>query len=64
MKEEMAYCVAHPEEIDKIAKVKAQVDEVKGVMMGNIEKVSYFIIRLFLIKTFSSIFYKKLLHLV
>nr|XP_043609378.1 putative vesicle-associated membrane protein 726 [Erigeron canadensis] len=39
MKEQMQYCVAHPEEIDKIAKVKAQVDEVKGVMMDNIEKV-------------------------
>ncbi|KAL4555395.1 hypothetical protein LXL04_038013 [Taraxacum kok-saghyz] len=38
MKDEMSYCVAHPEEIDKIAKVKAQVDEVKGVMMDNIEK--------------------------
>ncbi|KAK1426377.1 hypothetical protein QVD17_15048 [Tagetes erecta] len=39
MKEQMKYCVAHPEEIDKIAKVKAQVSEVKGVMLDNIEKV-------------------------
>ncbi|KAI3511527.1 hypothetical protein L2E82_29093 [Cichorium intybus] len=39
MKEEMTWCVNHPEEIDKVAKVKAQVDEVKGVMMENIEKV-------------------------
>ncbi|KAI3826645.1 hypothetical protein L1987_00695 [Smallanthus sonchifolius] len=39
MKEQMKYCVTHPEEIDKIAKVKAQVSEVKGVMMENIEKV-------------------------
>ncbi|KAK1413682.1 hypothetical protein QVD17_35458 [Tagetes erecta] len=37
--EQMKYCVSHPEEIDKIAKVKAQVSEVKGVMMENIEKV-------------------------
>lgn len=37
----MTYCVTHPEEIDKIAKVKAQVSEVKGVMMENIEKVSF-----------------------
>ncbi|GAY33736.1 hypothetical protein CUMW_007830 [Citrus unshiu] len=33
------YCVDHPEEISKLAKVKAQVSEVKGVMMENIEKV-------------------------
>ncbi|KAK9068724.1 hypothetical protein SSX86_012839 [Deinandra increscens subsp. villosa] len=39
MKEQMQYCVSHPEEIDKIAKVKAQVSEVKGVMLDNIEKV-------------------------
>lgn len=35
----MLYCVEHPEEISKLAKVKAQVSEVKGVMMENIEKV-------------------------
>lgn len=35
----MKYCVEHPEEINKLAKVKAQVSEVKGVMMENIEKV-------------------------
>ncbi|KAI4356436.1 hypothetical protein L6164_000458 [Bauhinia variegata] len=39
LKEQMVYCVEHPEEISKIAKVKAQVTEVKGVMMENIEKV-------------------------
>ncbi|KAK4408211.1 Vesicle-associated membrane protein [Sesamum angolense] len=37
--EQMQYCVDHPEEISKLAKVKAQVSEVKGVMMENIEKV-------------------------
>lgn len=37
----MQYCVDHPEEISKIAKVKAQVSEVKGVMMENIEKVFF-----------------------
>ena len=36
----MQYCVDNPEEISKLAKVKAQVSEVKGVMMENIEKVS------------------------
>ncbi|KAL3628086.1 hypothetical protein CASFOL_028188 [Castilleja foliolosa] len=39
LKEQMHYCVNHPEEINKLAKVKAQVNEVKGVMMENIEKV-------------------------
>ncbi|KAG8385126.1 hypothetical protein BUALT_Bualt03G0009400 [Buddleja alternifolia] len=39
LKEHMQYCVEHPEEISKFAKVKAQVSEVKGVMMENIEKV-------------------------
>ncbi|KAJ6882749.1 hypothetical protein NC651_029128 [Populus alba x Populus x berolinensis] len=39
LKEHMKYCADHPEEISKLAKVKAQVSEVKGVMMENIEKV-------------------------
>ncbi|KAK9093604.1 hypothetical protein Syun_028515 [Stephania yunnanensis] len=39
LKEHMQYCIDHPEEISKLAKVKAQVSEVKGVMMENIEKV-------------------------
>jgi vesicle-associated membrane protein 72 len=42
LKEHMKYCDQHPEEIDKLAKVKAQVTEVKGVMMQNIEKVWLF----------------------
>ena len=40
LKDHMQYCVDHPEEMDKMAKVKAQVSEVKGIMMENIEKVS------------------------
>ncbi|XP_008234811.1 PREDICTED: putative vesicle-associated membrane protein 726 [Prunus mume] len=39
LKDHMKYCLDHPEEINKLAKVKAQVTEVKGVMMDNIEKV-------------------------
>ncbi|KAJ0797655.1 putative Longin domain, v-SNARE, coiled-coil domain-containing protein [Helianthus annuus] len=39
LKEQMQYYVDHPEEISKLSKVKAQVSEVKGVMMENIEKV-------------------------
>ncbi|RWW43041.1 hypothetical protein BHE74_00051338, partial [Ensete ventricosum] len=33
LKEHMQYCVDHPEEISKLAKVKAQVSEVKGFLM-------------------------------
>ncbi|KAF8108797.1 hypothetical protein N665_0104s0112 [Sinapis alba] len=39
LKEHMQYCMDHPDEISKLAKVKAQVSEVKGVMIENIEKV-------------------------
>ncbi|CAA6673203.1 unnamed protein product [Spirodela intermedia] len=39
LKDHMQYCIDHPEEISKLANVKAQVSEVKGVMMENIEKV-------------------------
>ncbi|PKA57404.1 Putative vesicle-associated membrane protein 726 [Apostasia shenzhenica] len=39
LKEHMQYCVDNPEEISKLAKVQAQVSQVKGVMMENIEKV-------------------------
>ncbi|KAL0368575.1 UNVERIFIED_CONTAM: putative vesicle-associated membrane protein [Sesamum calycinum] len=38
LKEHMKYCTEHPEEISQLAKVKAQVSEVKGVMLENIEK--------------------------
>lgn len=48
----MQYCVEHPEEVSKLAKVKAQVSEVKEVMMENIEKV-YYSITLFLNITLS-----------
>ncbi|KAJ0891449.1 putative Longin domain-containing protein [Helianthus annuus] len=39
LKEQMQYCMDHREEMSKVSKVKAQVTEVKGVMMENIEKV-------------------------
>lgn len=35
----MQYCVDHPDEMNKISKIKSQVAEVKGIMMDNIEKV-------------------------
>uniref|UniRef100_A0A0C9RNS7 TSA: Wollemia nobilis Ref_Wollemi_Transcript_7705_1165 transcribed RNA sequence n=1 Tax=Wollemia nobilis TaxID=56998 RepID=A0A0C9RNS7_9CONI len=39
LRDHMQYCMDHPEEISKLSKVKAQVSEVKGIMMDNIEKV-------------------------
>ncbi|KAJ3681551.1 hypothetical protein LUZ60_016040 [Juncus effusus] len=39
LKEHMQYCISHPEEMSKISKLKAQITEVKGIMMDNIEKV-------------------------
>ncbi|WOK94643.1 Synaptobrevin domain-containing protein/Longin domain-containing protein [Canna indica] len=39
LKEHMQYCVDHPEEMGKLSKLKAQITEVKGIMMDNIEKV-------------------------
>jgi hypothetical protein len=41
--EQMKYCMDHPEEVSKLAKVKAQVSEVKGIMMENIDKVQYIV---------------------
>ncbi|KAH0460764.1 hypothetical protein IEQ34_008339 [Dendrobium chrysotoxum] len=41
LKEHMHYCMDHPDEINKLAKVQAQVSEVKGVMMENIEKLFF-----------------------
>lgn len=39
MKEHMKYIIDHAEEIEKLIKVKAQVSEVKSIMLGNIDKV-------------------------
>lgn len=39
LRDHMQYCMEHPEEVNKLFKVKAQVSEVKGIMMDNIEKV-------------------------
>ncbi|XP_047055199.1 vesicle-associated membrane protein 721-like [Lolium rigidum] len=39
LKEQMQYCMDHPEELSRMSKVKAQVSEVKGIMMENIDKV-------------------------
>lgn len=36
----MQYCIDHPEEMSKLSKLKAQITEVKGIMMDNIEKVN------------------------
>lgn len=42
LKEHMQYCMDHPDEISRLAKVQAQVSEVKGVMMENIVMVRVF----------------------
>ncbi|KAI3938789.1 hypothetical protein MKW98_011941 [Papaver atlanticum] len=39
LKEHMHYCMNHPEEISKLSKPKAQVSDVKHIMMENMEKV-------------------------
>ncbi|XP_042943043.1 vesicle-associated membrane protein 721-like isoform X2 [Carya illinoinensis] len=39
LKEQVQYCVDHPKDISKLAKVKAQVSKAKGVTMENIEKL-------------------------
>lgn len=36
----MKYIVDHADEIDKLIKVKAQVSEVKSIMLENIDKVN------------------------
>lgn len=38
LREQMQYCMDHPEEVSRLSKVKAQVSEVKGIMMENIDK--------------------------
>jgi vesicle-associated membrane protein 72 len=43
LKEHMDYCMNHPEEMTKLAKLKAQITEVKGIMMDNIEKVHIYL---------------------
>ncbi|KAG8049395.1 hypothetical protein GUJ93_ZPchr0009g1690 [Zizania palustris] len=39
LREQMQYCTDHPEEVSMLSKVKAQVSQVKGIMMENIDKV-------------------------
>lgn len=39
MKEHMQYIIDHADEIEKLLKVKAQVSEVKSIMLENIDKV-------------------------
>lgn len=41
MKQHMQYIIDHADEIDKLIKVKAQVSEVKSIMLENIDKVCY-----------------------
>lgn len=34
--------MSHPDEMSKLSKLKAQITEVKGIMMDNIEKVKLY----------------------
>lgn len=40
LRDQMQYCTDHPEEVSKLSRVKAQVDQVKSIMMENIDKVT------------------------
>jgi len=39
LRDQMQYCTDHPEEVSKLSKVKAQVEQVKSITMENIDKV-------------------------
>ncbi|XP_076902660.1 vesicle-associated membrane protein 727-like [Bidens hawaiensis] len=39
IKEQMDYCLNHPDEMSKLSRIKIQINEVKEIMMDNIEKV-------------------------
>jgi len=43
LKEQMEYCIQHPDEMNKVAKIKSQVAEVKDIMMENIERVCFYL---------------------
>lgn len=45
MKEHMQYIIDHAEEIEKLLKVKAQVSEVKSIMLENIDKVRQILLK-------------------
>jgi len=38
-RDHLQYCTDHPEEVSKLSRVKAQVEQVKSIMMENIDKV-------------------------
>lgn len=37
----MDYCASHPEELSKVAGLQKKVEEVKGIMVDNIEQVHH-----------------------
>lgn len=39
LKYHMDYCASHPEELSKVAGLQKKVEEVKGIMVDNIEQV-------------------------
>ncbi|GKB94680.1 vesicle-associated membrane protein 724 [Tanacetum coccineum] len=56
MKEHMQYIIEHADEIEKLIKVKAQVSEVKSIMLDNIDKViSYLIAAICLLVSYNPV---------
>ena len=41
MKYHMDYCMEHPEELSKVAGLQKKVEEVKGIMVDNIDQVPF-----------------------
>lgn len=55
MKEHMKYIIDHAEEIEKLLKVKAQVSEVKSIMLENIDKVLFVQNKIWIFSPLSSV---------
>lgn len=47
----MQYIIDHAEEIEKLVKVKAQVSEIKSIMLDNIDKVFNLFSRLSIVQS-------------
>jgi vesicle-associated membrane protein 72 len=39
LRRELEYCQSHPEEMSRMAAVQSKVDEVKGIMVQNVQNV-------------------------
>lgn len=66
MKEHMKYIIEHAEEIEKLIKVKAQVSEVKSIMLENLDKVNDTLVHLemFCIACLSNLYHMKFIIVI